>query len=151
MAKPIPEGYHSVTPNIVCNGAAAAIAWYGKVFGAQETVRMAMPGTGKIMHAEIRIGDSNVMLSDPTPDAAEGPSALMIYTEDCDAMFDRAVQAGATVLMPLTDMFWGDRFGRLRDPYGHVWAIATHKEDVSPAEMQKHQAEFMAQMAKQPG
>ena len=157
MVKPIPTGYHSLTPNITCNGAAQAIAWYGKVFDAQETVRMKAPGSDKILHAEIRIGDSILMLADSDheskdPQALGGVAgALMLYTEDCDATFDRAVQAGATVLMPLTDMFWGDRFGRLRDPYGHVWAIATHKEDLSPAEMQKRQAEFMAQVARQPG
>jgi PhnB protein len=146
--KPIPDGYHSVTPTLTIDGAAAAIEWYKKAFGAVELMRMPGP-EGKLLHAEIRIGDSVVMMSDPFMDAKDpkalgGTSAgLMIYTPDVDTMFNRAVAAGAKVLMPLADQFWGDRFGRLTDPFGHNWALATHTEDLTPEEMQKRQEEAM--------
>jgi PhnB protein len=139
----IPEGYHSITPYLVCKGAAQAIEYYTKVFGAKEFVRMPGP-EGKIMHAEVKIGDSNVMLADENPDrGAVAPSgsgrsmSIMLYTDDVDAVFKRAVDAGAKSIEAPTDMFWGDRMGHLMDPFGHQWAIATHKEDVSPQEMEK--------------
>ncbi len=141
--KAIPEGYHSITPYLVCKGAAKAIDYYTKVFGAQETVRMPGP-EGRIMHAEIKIGDSMVMLSDENPErGAVAPSgkgrsqSLMLYTENVDSLFKRAIDFGAKSIQEPTDMFWGDRMGNLEDPFGHQWAIATHKEDVTPEEMEK--------------
>lgn len=143
-ALPIPKGYYAVTPSIVVRGAAEAIEFYKKAFGAKELNRMTEP-SGKVMHAEIRIGDSIVMLGDEYPQmGAVSPlglngraASLMIYTRDADALFNQALAAGAKVAMPLTDMFWGDRYGRVVDPYGHDWQIATHKEDVTPKEMAK--------------
>jgi uncharacterized glyoxalase superfamily protein PhnB len=143
--RPIPEGYRAITPHLCVKGAAQAIEFYKKAFGAEEIYRMPGPD-GRIMHAEIRIADSIVMMAEEMPEMGgtlkspgtlRGTSAnLHIYTADCDAAFDRAVKAGATVTMPLMDMFWGDRYGMVTDPYGHVWSIATHREDVSPKEME---------------
>ena len=148
--KPIPEGYHTVTPYLVVQGAAKALEFYKKAFGATELVRMPGPG-GKVMHAEIRIGDSPVMLADEFPEMdARGPQALggtpvglCIYVENVDALFDRAVTAGAKVLRPVVDQFYGDRSGTVADPFGHKWTIATHKEDVSPEEMKRRMAALM--------
>ena len=141
--KAIPEGYHSLTPYLVCKDAAKAIDFYTRAFGAQELMRMPGPH-GRIMHAEVKIGDSMLMLSDENPDrGAVAPtgsgrsSSLMFYTADVDAVFKRAIDLGATSVETPTDMFWGDRMGNLKDPFGHQWAIATHKEDVSPEEMEK--------------
>jgi PhnB protein len=149
-AKPIPDGYHSVTPYLIVDGAAEAIRWYGEAFGATEALRL--PMGDKIGHAEIRIGDSFVMLSDEWPDYGKlGPrarggatSSLMIYVEDADAAFERAVAAGAAVEQPLTDQFYGDRSGTVTDPFGHSWTIATHVEDVPEEEMQRRMAEWSA-------
>lgn len=145
--KPIPDGYHSVTPYLVLRGAAQAIDFYVTAFGATELVRMPGPN-GTIGHAEVKIGDSPVMLADENPDnGAEGPEILggspvhlMIYVEDCDTMFHRALAQGATELQPLKDQFYGDRSGSIIDPFGHVWTIATHKEDLSPQEMERRSA-----------
>lgn len=153
MVKPIPDGYRSVTPHIVIRDAAKAIEFYKKAFNAEENYRMPGPG-GKLMHAEIRIGDSIVMLADEMPDMGSKspqalggtPGGLMIYTKDVDAMFQQAVKAGATVEMPVSNMFWGDRYGKLRDPFGHSWAIATHVEDVPPEEMPKRMMAAMKDM-----
>lgn len=142
--KPIPEGYHSVTPYLVIRGAAAAIDFYKKAFGAVELFRFPGPD-GKIGHAEIKIGDSPIMLADEYPDMGyKGPQALggspvslMIYLEDVDTVFNRAVEAGATVKEAVQDKFYGDRTGGITDPFGHIWHIATHKEDVSPEEMER--------------
>ncbi|HEX7283835.1 MAG TPA: VOC family protein [Vicinamibacterales bacterium] len=141
--KAIPDGYYSLTPYLVCKDAAKAIDYYTQAFGAVEYTRMPGPG-GRIMHAEVKIGNSMLMLSDENPErGAVAPSgsgrsaSLMFYTDDVDAVFKRAVDLGATSIENPTDMFWGDRMGNLRDPFGHQWAIATHKEDVSPEEMQK--------------
>ena len=143
--KAIPDGYHSITPYLVCKGAAKAIEFYTKAFGAKEFVRMPGP-EGRIMHAEVKIGDSMVMLSDENPErGAVAPSSgslarsmsIMFYTDDVDAVFKRAVELGASNIQAPTDMFWGDRMGNLMDPFGHQWAIATHKEDVTPDEMHK--------------
>lgn len=150
-ALPIPKGYHVVTPSIVVRGAAEAIEFYKKAFGAKELSRMNDP-SGKVMHAEIRIGDSIVMLGDEYPQmGAVSPlsqtgraASLLIYTRDADALFNQALAAGAKASMPLSDMFWGDRYGRVVDPYGHDWQIATHKEDVSPKEMAKRAAAAMS-------
>lgn len=141
--KPIPEGMHTITPHLVCNGAADAIEFYQKAFGAVELARL--PGeVGKLMHAMIRIGDSAIMLVDEFPDwGMLGPKALNgspvtihLYVEDVDATVERAVAAGAKITMPVEDMFWGDRYGRIEDPFGHHWSIATHIRDVSPEEIQ---------------
>lgn len=140
--KPVPEGYHTLTAHLVVKGAAAAIEYYKKAFGAEEVLRMPGPG-GTIMHAEIRIGDSHIMLNDEFPDFRKlsprtiggSPVTLHLYVNDVDAVFDRAVKAGATVMMPVGDMFWGDRYGALEDPYGHHWSIATHKEDLTAEEI----------------
>jgi uncharacterized glyoxalase superfamily protein PhnB len=143
--KAIPDGYHSITPYLVCKGAAKAIEFYTRAFGAKEFVRMPGP-EGRIMHAEIKIGDSIVMLADENPErGAVAPPAgtlarsasIMFYTDDVDATFKRALDLGASSIQTPTDMFWGDRMGNLMDPFGHQWAIATHKEDVTPDEMQK--------------
>jgi PhnB protein len=142
--KPIPDGYHTLTPYLIVQGAASALDYYKKAFGARELVRMPGPG-GKVMHAEIRIGDSTIMLADEFPEmGARSPQTLggsavglMLYVEDVDASFDRAVAAGGKVQRPVKDQFYGDRSGTLADPFGHVWTISTHKEDVSPEEMRK--------------
>ncbi len=142
--KPVPEGMHTVTPHLVCGGAAEAIEFYKKAFGAVETGRLAGP-QGKLLHARIRIGDSDVMLVDEFPDWGSfgphslkgSPVALHLYVEDADAFFACAVAAGAKVTMPLDDMFWGDRYGTLEDPFGHRWSVATHVRDVSPEEMRE--------------
>jgi PhnB protein len=152
--KPIPEGYHSVTPALAVDGAADAIDFYKRAFGATERARMPGPD-GKIAHAEIEIGDSVVMLSDPFPQATvKAPAALggttvsmFVYVEDVDAVFRQAVDAGATVTMEVEDMFWGDRFGSVTDPYGHSWSLATHIEDVPPEEMEERAKQAMAAMA----
>ena len=142
--KPIPEGYHSVTPYLIINGAASAIEFYQKAFGATELFRFPTPD-GKIGHAEIKIGDSPIMLADEFaemgykgPQALGGsPVSLMIYLEDVDAVFNRAVEAGASVKEAVQDKFYGDRTGTLTDPFGHVWHVSTHKEDVSMEEMER--------------
>lgn len=153
--KPIPDSYHALTPNLVCRNAAQAIDFYKKVFGATETVRMAGP-KGNILHAELRIGDSTLFVAEPMSKIAPSPEAgstnsmtLHLYVEDADTVFNRAVAAGSRVDMPLQDMFWGDRFGRLTDPFGQQWGVATHKEDVAPEEMKRRQEAFMAKAASQ--
>lgn len=149
-AKPIPEGYHSVTPYLSIHGASEAIEFYKKAFGAKELFRMPMPD-GRIGHAEIQIGDSRVMLADEneemdfrSPKALGGtPASLMVYVEDVDRMFQQAMVAGARVLKPLKNQFYGDRSGNLEDPFGHKWTLATHVEDVAPEEMEKRMKEAM--------
>lgn len=144
QVKPIPEGMRTVTPHLVCAGAADAIEFYKKAFNAVEMGRMPGP-EGKLVHALIRIGDSAVMLVDEFPDwGAFGPKSLKgspvtihLYVEDVDATVQRAVAVGAKVTMPLEDTFWGDRYGKLEDPFGHHWSVATHVRDVSPEEMQR--------------
>ena len=148
---PIPAGYHTVTPYLVCRGASDAIAFYKKAFGAKEMVRMPMPD-GKIAHAEIRIGDSVVMLGDESPQmGATAPqtiggtaTAVFLYVKDVDKAFAQATAAGATTEMAPTNMFWGDRYCKFADPFGHKWSMATHIEDVPPKEMGKRAAEAMA-------
>lgn len=136
--KPIPDGFHSATPYLVVKGAAAAIDFYKKAFGAKELFRMAGPD-GKLMHAEITIGDSRIMLADEAPAASKGPlgtvSAIYLYVEDIDVTFKQAVTAGGKETMPVQDMFWGDRTGKLTDPFGQRWQLATHKEDLTPEEI----------------
>jgi len=155
MAKPIPAGYHTVTPYLVVKDAAKAIDFYKRAFGAEEVDRMPGPGGKGVMHAEIKIGDSRLMLSDEMPGAGcSSPQTLggttcqlFIYVPDVDAAFQQAISAGATSTMPVSDMFWGDRYGKLSDPFGHQWGMATHKEDVSPQELAKRSEAFFAQMS----
>jgi PhnB protein len=150
--QPIPEGYHTLTPYLAVDDAARAIEYYGKAFGAKELGRMEAPG-GKVGHAELEIGDSRVMLSDPFPQSTTRPpsqlggasASVFMYVEDVDAVVKRAVDAGATVTMEVADQFWGDRFGTITDPFGHVWSIATHVEDVPPEEMAERAKAAMAQ------
>ena len=149
--KPIPEGYNSVNAYIAVDDAAKAIEFYTRAFGAKERGRMPGPND-TIAHAELQIGDSVVMLSDPMPQSpTKTPkelggvtSSLMLYVEDVDEFVQQAVDAGAEITMPVEDQFWGDRFGRVKDPFGHDWSIATHIEDVSPEEMEKRGQEAMA-------
>ena len=154
MTKPIPDGYHSVTPTLTVRGAADAIEFYKKAFGAQEIMRF--PGLdGKtIMHAEIKIGDSRIMLSDEIPQmnclspqsVGGASSGIFLYVENADATFNKAVSAGAKITMPIMDAFWGDRCGVIEDPFGHKWTIATHARDLSFEEMMKAGAEAMKSM-----
>ena len=159
--KPIPEGYHTVTPYLCVRGAAEAIEFYKKAFGAQEIFRMPYPDGQKLMHAEIKIGDSHIMLSDEMPgmgSSSKSPQSLggsavsqHLYVENVDKAMEQAVAAGATVEMPAMDMFWGDRFGKLVDPFGHSWSVATHIEDVPGDEMARRGMEAMAAMSKPNG
>jgi PhnB protein len=152
--KPIPEGYHSVTPYLAIDGASEAIEFYKRAFGAKERGRMDAPG-GKIGHAELAIGDSVVMLSDALPQfSTRAPTELggttvsvFMYVEDVDAVVKQAVDAGAKVEIEVQDQFWGDRFGSVTDPFGHNWAIATHVEDVPPEEMAKRAEAAIAAMS----
>ena len=149
--KPIPEGLHTVTPSLKIRDTAKAIEFYKEAFGAMERGRFEMPG-GAIMHAEIQIGDSVVMLGEEMPEmGAKGPLTLggtpvrlHIYTEDVDSLFARATKAGATVMMPVADQFWGDRYGVLTDPFGHEWSIATHTKDLTVDEMKKSAEELFS-------
>ena len=151
--KPIPEGYHSVTPYLIINGAAEAIEFYKKAFGATELFRM--EHKGKIGHAEIKIGDSPIMLADEStemgylgPKTLGGsPVSIMIYVEDVDTIYKQAISSGGEEVKPLQDQFYGDRSGTLKDPFGHVWHVATHKEDVTPEEMDKRMASMAAGQA----
>jgi PhnB protein len=152
--RPIPEGYHSLTPAITCKNAATAIDFYKEAFGATEINRMPGPD-GMIMHAELRIGDSVIFVSDEFPGMSAAPTAgatpssyLFLYAPDVDTIFNRAVAAGAQVSMPVVDMFWGDRYGKLTDPFGHSWGVATHVEDLVPDEMARRSAEWTANMTK---
>jgi PhnB protein len=152
--KPIPEGYHTLTPYLAVDNATEAIEFYKRAFGAEERVRMPGPG-GTIGHAELAIGDSLVMLSDPFPQSSVrapkelgGTSAsVFMYVEDVDAVVKQAVDAGATVTMEVEDQFWGDRFGTVSDPFGHSWSIATHVEDLTPEEIAERGKAAMAAMS----
>ena len=152
--KPIPEGYHTVTPYVAVDDAAQAIDFYKRAFGAKERMRMEAPG-GKIGHAELQIGDSLVMLSDPFPQSSVRPpkelggtsAGVFLYVEDVDAVVKQAVDAGATVTMEVADQFWGDRFGTVSDPFGHSWSLATHVEDLTPEEIAERGKAAMAAMS----
>ena len=152
--KPIPDGYHSLTPFLTVSDAVRAIEFYKNAFGAKERGVMKGPD-GKVMHAELMIGDSIIMLSDEFPDFGSSspttiggsPMGLHIYVDGVDAAFDRAVKAGAQVEMPVMDQFWGDRYGRLKDPFGHKWSIATHVKDMSADEMKESMDDAMAKFA----
>ena len=149
MVQPIPTGYHNITPYLIVRNAAAAIDFYKKALNAVELMRFPGPG-GKLMHAEMKIGDSPVMLADEMPEEGHvGPQtlggaavSLLLYVENVDARFAQAIAAGATVKRAVADQFYGDRTGTLADPFGHVWSLATHKEDVSMEEMQRRMAKM---------
>jgi PhnB protein len=151
---PIPEGYHTLTPYLVVDDAAAAIDFYTRAFGAREDVRMPAPD-GRVSHAELQIGDSRIMLSDPMEGSTVRPpkelggisQSIFMYVEDVDASFQQAIDAGATVEMALQDMFWGDRFGSLMDPFGHLWSLSTHKEDLTPEQIDERAASATADLA----
>ena len=156
QVRPIPQGYHTATPYLTVNNGGRAIEFYKKAFGAQEKNRMATPD-GKVMHAEIQIGDSIIMLAEEMPgNNLRAPQSLngttvgvFLYVNDVDTVFNQAVQAGAKADAAPQDMFWGDRYGKLTDPFGHSWSVATHKEDVAPAEMQKRAQEAISKMGAQ--
>jgi len=143
--KAIPDGYHSVTPYLIVRGAAQLIDFLKEAFGAQETFRM--PGGGGIMHAEVRIGDSAVMMSDAMAEYGPMPTMIHLYVEDVDAVYKRALEAGATPVQELKDQFYGDRAGGVRDAFGNLWYIATHVEDVPFEELQRRQQEMASQHA----
>lgn len=151
--RPIPKGYHTVTPSLTQEDAGKTIAFCKQAFGAKERMRLTGP-SGKIMHAEIQIGDSIVMLGEEAPEMGArspeslggSPASILLYVKNVDSFVDKAVAAGATVAMPVQDMFWGDRYGKLQDPFGHQWQVATHKEDLTPKQMAKRAQEAMAGM-----
>jgi uncharacterized glyoxalase superfamily protein PhnB len=156
--KPVPDGFHTVTPHLVLDNCAGAIELYARAFGAREVLRMPGPA-GKIVHAEIQIGDSRIMMSDEMPPMPGQPgvykspraaglstAALFLYVPDVDAAFERALKAGCTIRVKVTDMFWGDRYGQVIDPFGHTWALATHMEDVPPEEIGWREQEFTANL-----
>ena len=151
--KSIPTGYHTITPNITVRDAAKAIDFYKNAFGAQEVMRMAGPG-GKVMHAEMTIGDSKFMLGDEMPEMGNkgpksyggSPVSFYVYVENVDNAWKKAIGAGGKQVMPIEDMFWGDRTGRLEDPFGHTWVLAQHVKEVTPEEMKKAGEEFMSKM-----
>lgn len=154
--KSIPDGYDALIPYLVVRGAAKAIDFYKELFGATELLRMPYPDSSMLMHAEIKIRDHVLMLGDENPEckslsplSLNGPSpvSIMIYVQDVDALFKKAASMGAKVVMPPEDMFWGDRFGKLLDPFGHTWAVATHKKDMTPEEMQRGAAAAFAEKA----
>ncbi len=156
QVRPIPEGYHSITPYLVVDGATRAIDFYQRAFGAKKIMQMNGPD-GKIAHAELKIGDSILMLADEMPDSdVRTPKSLggssvgiFLYVENVDKVFSQAQSAGAKVQSPPADMFWGDRYGKLTDPFGHSWSLATHKENVPPDELEKRAREFRSKMAEQ--
>jgi PhnB protein len=155
MASKIPSGMHSVTPHLVCAGAAKAIDFYKKAFGATEEARMPGPD-GRLMHAAVKIGDSTVMLADEMPEWGSlaptslkgSPVTIHLYVEDADRFVERAAKAGAKVTMPVSEQFWGDRYGKIEDPFGHHWSVATHVRDVSPEDMKKAMKEMEKNMPK---
>ena len=154
MVKPIPDGYHTVTPTLTVKGASQAIEFYKKAFGAQEVNRFLGPDGKSIMHAEIRIGDSSIMLNDEhpqmgctSPQSVGGTTGgIFMYVQNADEAYNKAISAGAKPKMPPMDAFWGDRFGSIEDPFGHIWSIATHKKDMSVEEIRKAGEEFMKQI-----
>jgi PhnB protein len=155
MTKAIPDGFHTLTPHITVQDAAQAIELYKRAFGAQETVRHTMPGSKTVMHAQLKVGDSMLMVANEFPPVALSPKSrggtsttLHLYVENADAAFDRAVKAGCTVKMPIGDQFWGDRYGLVEDPFGHFWSIATHKQDLSEEQIAENAKTAFANMPK---
>lgn len=158
--KSIPQGMHTVTPHLVIKGAEKAIEFYQNAFGAELKGGVFKGPDGKVMHAELKIGDSTIMLADELPGTGDTLSpqtlggttiTLNVYTDNVDQLFDRAVKAGARVTMPLANQFWGDRYGHVKDPFGHSWALGQHVEDVAPAEMERRAKEAVAGMARAAG
>lgn len=152
---PIPKGYHTITPSLVCKGADKAIEFYKKAFGAEQQMEVCYAPDGKtIMHAELKIGDSIFMLSEEFPEMGchgpekfgGSPTSLYLYVDNVDTSYSRAVNAGATPVVPVCDMFWGDRFGQIADPFGHKWSLATHVKDMTPEEMKKAQEAWQKEM-----
>ncbi len=151
---PIPEGFHTVSPHIVVDDGNAAIDFYKKAFGAEEKARMTGPDGKSIMHAELKIGSSIIMLNEEFPGGGAkspktlggSPVILHLYVDDVDAFYDRAIKAGAKVSFPIADAFWGDRYGQVTDPFGHTWSLATHKKDLTEAEINKGAEEFFSNM-----
>ncbi|HWX22953.1 MAG TPA: VOC family protein [Candidatus Binatia bacterium] len=156
MTKPIPDGFNTITPHIVVSDAAKAIEFYKKAFGAQEIERFTGPDGKSIMHAQLKIGGSMLMLGNEFPPSCLSPKSrggtsvtLHLYVENTDSVFDRAVKAGCTVKMPVSDQFWGDRYGQVEDPFGHQWAIATHKQDLTQDQIAANAKAFFAKMGKE--
>ena len=157
MTKPIPDGFHTITPHLVVSDAAKAIEFYKKALGAQENGRIMAPDGKAVMHAQLKIGNSMLMLGNEfqphclSPKSRGGTSVtLHLYLENADAAFERAVKAGCTVKMPMADQFWGDRYGQVEDPFGHQWSIAAHKQDLTKDEIAANAKAFFANMAKKP-
>jgi len=157
MAKPIPDGFHTITPHLVVSDAAKAIEFYKQALGAHEKDRFPMPDGKGVMHAELKIGDSIVMLGSEHPPQCLSPKSrggtsvsLNLYVENADASFDRAVKAGCTVKMPMMDQFCGDRYGQVEDPFGHQWSFATHQQDLTKDQIASNAKKFFAEMAKKP-
>jgi uncharacterized glyoxalase superfamily protein PhnB len=155
MTKPIPDGFYTITPHMIVSDAAKAIEFYKKAFGAQEIERFPMPDGKGVMHAQLKIGSSMLMLGNEHPPTCLSPTSrggttvsLYLYVENADAAFDRAVKGGCTVKMPMTDQFWGDRCGQVEDPFGHQWSLATHKQDLSDEQMAANAKKFFESMAK---
>jgi PhnB protein len=147
-AKPIPDGYHTITTQLSIDGAAKAIEFYKKAFGAEVRDQALDPSGQKIWHASLKVGSSMIFVNDVFPDMGGTPSnsSLWLYVPDCDAAYKRAVDAGSKSTMPPTDMFWGDRMGQITDPFGQKWTIATHTKDMTPEEMKAAEAAFISQM-----
>jgi uncharacterized glyoxalase superfamily protein PhnB len=157
MTKAIPDGFHSITPSIIVSDAGKAIEFYKKALGAQEKDRFMTPDGKSVMHAQLKVGDSMLMLGSEHPPTCLSPKSrggtsvsLFVYVENADAAFDRAVKAGCSVKMPMGDQFWGDRFGQVEDPFGHQWGFATHKQDLTKDQIAANAKAFFASMAKQP-
>jgi PhnB protein len=153
MTKPVPDGFHTITPHLVVSDAAKAIEFYKKTFGAQVMEQMMMPDSKSVMHAQLKIGNSMLMLGGECPPMALSPKSrggtsttMHLYVENADAAFDRAVKSGCTVRVPMSDMFWGDRYGQVEDPFGHQWSLATHKQDLTREQMAENAKKFFANM-----
>ena len=155
MTQPVPGGFHTLTPHIVVTDGAAAIEFYKKAFGAQEMFRLLTPDGKAVMHAQLKIGDAILMLGGEMPPRTLSPKSrggtsvnLHLYLADADAAFDRAVKAGCKIVMPVSDTFWGDRYGVVEDPFGHQWSVATHQHDYTPEQLAANVKEFFAKMPK---
>lgn len=155
LAKPIPAGFNSLSAHLIVNDGLAAIEFYKKALGAQEVMRMMSPDGQALMHAQLKVGNSTLMLASEFPPNCLSPKSrggssvyLHIYTENADALFDRAVAAGCVIKMPMSDTFWGDRYGQVEDPFGHQWSIATHQHDWTPEQIAANAKEFFAKMPK---
>ena len=155
MTKPIPDGFHTITPHLVVSDGVKAIEFYKKAFGAQESGTMMAPDGKAVMHAQLKIGSSMLMLGSEHPPTCLSPKSrggtsvtLHLYFENADTAFDRAVKAGCTVKMPMADMFWGDRYGQVEDPFGHQWSFATHKQDLTKDQIAANAKTFFANMTK---